>query len=99
MPRDDDDDDHHHHYVDDDDDDDGGGSGSDGDGGVASLSGATVELPPQFDWRHRPAPTAVATLRDACVRSFEYSVVREVITRQRRNSHTEGYTTTARQKR
>ncbi|KAL0118632.1 hypothetical protein PUN28_009360 [Cardiocondyla obscurior] len=34
---------------------------------AASLGGATVELPPQFDWRHRPVPTAVATLRDACV--------------------------------
>jgi len=33
---------------------------------AASLGGATVELPPQFDWRHRPAPTAVVTLRDAC---------------------------------
>lgn len=28
----------------------------------ASLGGATVDQPPQFDWRHRPASTAVAEL-------------------------------------
>jgi len=42
---------------------------------VVSLGGATVELPPQFDWRHRPAPTAVVTLRGACVRSFVLAVI------------------------
>lgn len=40
---------------------------------AASFGGATVELPPQFDWRHRPALTAVATLRSACVRWFVHS--------------------------
>lgn len=97
MPRsggsDDDDEDD---CVDDDDDNDGNEDGDDdddGDGGsgavvvvvvvVASLGGATVELPPQFDWGHRPAPTAVATLREACV-------VRPTLvaaSRWRQNSH------------
>lgn len=41
----------------------------------ASLGGATVDQPPQFDWRHRPASTAVTGLLSTSVSRVHQSTI------------------------